>query len=145
MTQRTNGQTRARKSTEARIAKRRADALDLRVAGLSVREVADKLGVSIGTAHGDLTAALDACAEREAEAAARVFALAVERYNDLFRRALLADDLQAAIRAQARLDKLHGIESPDKLLIGGALAVSVAFVDLPLAAEAGDVSRRAGH
>ncbi len=39
---------------EVQLAQRRAQAFDLKVAGLSCRQVAERLGVSVQTAHADV-------------------------------------------------------------------------------------------
>ena len=69
--------TQKQASRRAAIEARRYDALQLKIAGYSDREIARRLGVGVSTAHNDVKNCLEALAREHAEEAANLRALPV--------------------------------------------------------------------
>ena len=76
--------TQKQASRRAEIAARRYDALQLKIAGYSDREIARRLGVGVSTAHNDVKNVLETLAREHAEEAANLRSLLNIRYETLF-------------------------------------------------------------
>lgn len=111
---------------EAKASKRRLRALDLRIAGKTIRQIATATDVSIAQAHADVTAALDEVRALEVGKAQELRALELERL-DLAVLALMpkirlrGKDLLGAVdrlvRVSERRARLCGLDMPVKTAI----------------------------
>jgi DNA-binding CsgD family transcriptional regulator len=76
--------TQKQASRRAEIEARRYDALQLKIAGYSDREIARRLGVGVSTSYNDVKNVLEALAREHAEEAANLRSLLIIRYEELF-------------------------------------------------------------
>lgn len=99
-------------------AERRARAVDLRAEGHTIREVAEKLGISPSTAAGDINRALS---EHPAEGVDLLRRLWGQRLDALLRAvwpAAMAGNLDAvdkAVKIADRAAKLYGLDAPQHI------------------------------
>lgn len=95
------------------IAQRREKVLELRLAGASVRRIAERLNISKSTAHNDLRAAIDAITEEPARA---VVSMELQRLDvmllGLWKGASTGDDkaVNNALRIMDRRAKYLGLD-----------------------------------
>ena len=114
--------TQKQASTRAKIQARRYDALQLKIAGYSDREIARRLGVGVSTAHNDVKNVLEALAREHEEQAASLRSLLNVRYEALFRAyydQAIAGDTEAAkicVGILERAAKINGV-IPDRSLV----------------------------
>ena len=114
--------TQKQASRRAAIEARRYDALQLKIAGYSDREIARRLGVGVSTAHNDVKNVLEAMAREHAEEAANLRALLNIRYEALFRAyydQAVAGDTEATkivVGIMERVAKINGV-IPDRSLV----------------------------
>lgn len=123
---------------------RMAQALKLRKAGATYRQIADRLGVSISTAYDDIR---DALAEITREPAETLLALELERLDGMWlgiSRAANRGDLKAidrAIKISQRRGKLTGLDALAALRVqseGREMSAVDAFHAEMLGGKAGD-------
>lgn len=110
---------------ELTIEQRRAKVVFLRVRGHSIRDIAAKLGVSVGTIHDDLTEVLvrareDSTEKMKAERETSVarLELAIEKIMPQVLRGGL-DAADRLVRLEQRLAKLKGTDAPTKTELSG--------------------------
>ena len=113
----------------AAIEDRRAKAWALRVAGSTLREIAAKLGISLGLAHRDCEAVLDRTRAEANESAERHTAIVLDRIDRCIAvlMPMLDDpDPEVAMHAMDRIDKfdrqratLLGLNAPMRQEISG--------------------------
>jgi hypothetical protein len=120
------GRKHSGRATPARAgtAQRRRDALSLRAAGASFRQIADSLGISLGQAHADVVSEL---AEVTRPIAEEVLALDLERLDVMqvsLWPAVRAGDVQA-VNAVARIVELR------QKLVGNLRSVGVTVNTTP--------------
>jgi DNA-binding CsgD family transcriptional regulator len=114
--------TQKQASKRAEIEVRRHDALLLKIAGRSDREIAKRLGVAVSTAHNDVKNVLEAQAREDAEAASRLRALLNIRLEALFYAYFdraVGGDVEAAkllLGIIERIAKINGV-IPDRPVI----------------------------
>ena len=114
--------TQKQASKRAAIAVRRHDALQLKIAGYSDREIARRLGVGVSTAHNDVKNVLETLAREHAEEAANLRALLNIRYEALFHAyydQAIAGDTEATkivVGIMERVAKINGV-IPDRSLV----------------------------
>ena len=114
--------TQKQASRRAEIEARRYDALQLKIAGYSDREIARRLGVGVSTAHNDVKNVLEALAREHAEEAANLRALLNIRYEELFHAyydQAIAGDTEATkivVGIMERVAKINGV-IPDRSLV----------------------------
>lgn len=116
----TAGETPRGKTTAEAIdrAERRARAVDLRAEGHTLREVAEKLGVSVSTAASDIDRAL---AEVPADSVDLLRRLWGQRLDALLRAvwpSAMSGNLEAvdkAVKIANRAAKLHGLDAPQQI------------------------------
>jgi len=107
-----------RKGARARAAQRRNDALELRKAGASYRQIGQQLGVSHQQAHRDVTKAIRDLAKLGEGNARELRILEAERLDALFLSLwpqARVGDLQVVdrtLRIMARRAKLLGLDAP---------------------------------
>lgn len=143
-----NAPTAPRKVTAAA---RRAQALALRIGGLSFQAIGDKLGVTKQAAHALVVNALRDTNAQTAEAADELRRLELERLDTAqaaIWEAVLKGDVQAVdrfVRISKRRGELTGIDAPTKSEIagadGGPLTVRIVYDDA--SAGSGDTSSEA--
>ena len=116
----------------ALIQERKLQALDLRKAGLSYRQIGEELNVSYQTAWQDVRAAMKALAQVENGRADEVRRIELQRLDELWR-GLWADAtggdpaaIRAALGLMERRAKLLGLDAPAKTEHSG----NVSFVEL---------------
>lgn len=106
-------------AVKAAKAARTATALELRVAGLTIDQIAERLGVSHAQAHADVSSALAKAAERTKDKAEELRELGVARCEAIVARLMgHADNPKAAaviLKAEDRRAKLLGLDAPKKL------------------------------
>ncbi|WP_276670274.1 sigma factor-like helix-turn-helix DNA-binding protein [Schaalia cardiffensis] len=91
------------------------EALDYRTTGMSYREIAAEMHISVNTAY---TYVQDALQEVSRENAEQVLTLELKRYDDMLSIAyqqVVSGDLAAMDRAltiMSRIERLHGVEAP---------------------------------
>ena len=114
--------TQKQASRRAEIEARRYDALQLKIAGYSDREIARRLGVGVSTAHNDVKNVLEALAREHAEEAANLRALLNIRYETLFHAyydQAVGGDVEATkivVGIMERVAKINGV-IPDRSLV----------------------------
>ncbi len=114
--------TQKQASRRAEIEARRYDALQLKIAGYSDREIARRLGVGVSTAHNDVKNVLEAMAREHAEEAANLRALLNIRYEELFHAyydQAVDGDVEATkivVGIMERVAKINGV-IPDRSLV----------------------------
>jgi len=107
---------------EARQA-RRLNALDLRLSGLPIKEIATSLKISPSTAHSDLNVVLGDLAEQHSAGAAQLRAVQSARYESLLCEIwgkAKGGDLAAIDRCVSlltRLDKINGIDNSESIAL----------------------------
>jgi AcrR family transcriptional regulator len=112
--------SRSRKSDPA-VIERQRQALTYRKAGASLRVIASKLGVSVGTVHKDLERSLKAVIAADLRDLAKARFLELERLDDLWRavweRALKGDlfAVDTCLKISERRCKLLGLEAAQKV------------------------------
>lgn len=113
---------------KAEIAVRREQAIQLRIGGATERQIADRLGVSLSTAHHDLMGFLEELAQRNESKANQVRQLQMLRYERLLITLWprLAESLSVADLAKlissitsvlARIDTINGIIPKNPMLV----------------------------
>ena len=114
-----------RKGAKARAAQRRNDALELRKAGASYRQIAQQTGVSHTQAHNDVTKAIADLAKKGEEDAQELRTLEAARLDALFLsvwQQARAGDLKAmdrCLRIMARRAKMLGLDAPEQHWLSG--------------------------
>jgi DNA-binding CsgD family transcriptional regulator len=114
--------TQKQASRRAEIAARRYDALQLKIAGYSDRQIASRLGVGVSTAHNDVKNVLETLAREHVEEAANLRALLNIRYEELFHAyhdQAIAGDTEAkkiVVGIMERVAKINGV-IPDRSLV----------------------------
>ncbi len=105
-------------------AERRAQAFELRKAGLSYQKIGDQLGITRQSAHGLVTTALRKLNEKTAEDAAELTRLELERLDDC--QAIVVHEMRTGnrlgavdrlLRIQELRAKLLGLDAPDRLAV----------------------------
>jgi len=99
---------------------RRAEAVELRAAGLSYRQIANRLGVDVAVAHRDVRKALKVYAERESVAVESARELEARRLDHALQQVarVLADDaIDHDVRLRA-VDRLVRISESRRRLLG---------------------------
>lgn len=102
-------------SRDQRRRERMNEALDYRTTGMSYREIATEMHISVNTAY---TYVQDALQEVSRENAEQVLTLELKRYDDMLSIAyqqVVSGDLAAMDRAltiMSRIERLHGVEAP---------------------------------
>lgn len=119
-------------------AQRRAEAVRLRASGMTLGQVADRLGVSEATARRDVTRALDRLAAHSAHHADRLRELDGVRIEALiaaWTERAASDPAAAAVvlRALDQFARLYGLNAPPS----GASAAPVSAVNIRLLPAAG--------
>jgi len=100
---------------------RRLGALELRLAGLPIRRIAERQGVSVSTCHNDLDVVLGDLVEQHTAGAAKLRAVQSARYESLLEpiwSTAKGGDLPAIDRCVAlltRLDKINGIDNSESI------------------------------
>lgn len=123
-----------------RIALRRKEAIKLRVEGNTYAEIAEQLGVSEGTAYGDVKAVITESRKEANELAAETLEVELRRLDTAAKlaiREIQVGNLQAIdrlVKTQERRAKLLGLDSPDKHEVSSNVDLSPARVR-ELAAE----------
>lgn len=133
---------------EDRIAVRRSLAIELRVNGKPIREIAKQLGVSVGTAHSDVTAVMAEVADVTAEQAETERKLQLERIDkatELCMRLIAEADEKDGLAAIDRLVKLEdrrakllGTDAPERSEVKAVTAASPAEAARLIRAAFGD-------
>lgn len=135
-----------RASVRAEKAQRVETALDLRVAGLTVDQIAERLGVSYSTAQQDISAALAKAAESTKEKTAELRELGVARCErivaELMPQASNPKAAEVILKAEGRRAKLLGLDAPQRIEHSEAVdfgatrdALSQAIAKLPPAPD----------
>ncbi len=107
--------TPAGTARQAHRRKRMAEALDYRKLGVSYRDIAAAMHISVSTAHEYVS---DALKEITREPAEQVLALELDRLDQLlmgiFTQAASGDTfaIDRALAIMARIERLHGVEAP---------------------------------
>jgi hypothetical protein len=108
-------------SNEITLAKRRAKALELRLAGNSYRDIAKKTGVALSTSWEDINDGLLMLADQEQEKAKVLRQLELERLDALllghWSKAITGDydASRVVLRIADRRAKLLGLDKPEQL------------------------------
>lgn len=134
--------TRKGATDRAIAAERRVQALELRKAGLTYDQIAERIGISRSQAHGYVTKALNALDAKAAETAEQLRRLEVERIDKmlsgLWLRAVGTRDVPSdplvvdrVVKLMERRARLLGLDAPAK-----------AQVELALESEVNDIARR---
>jgi hypothetical protein len=119
----------------ARRTARKTTALDLRRRGYSFERIADALGCSVGTAHGDVKRALALAAEKLSEDASEHLALDLQRVDAMLAAlwpAIEAGDPQAVekgLKAMERRAKLLGLDAATRTELSGPQGAPIAVTD----------------
>lgn len=116
-------QPRGKKAAAAGATDRAPESLKLYIAGCTFRQIAERLGVSLGTAHSDVKKALAAAAKERQDLAEGLLEAQVERLQDAMTRITHSDAYQqgdpasinAFIKACESLRKLLGLDQPAKV------------------------------
>ena len=141
--------TQKQASRRAEIEARRYDALQLKIAGYSDREIARRLGVGVSTAHNDVKNVLEARAREHAEEAANLRALLNIRYERLFLayyNQAFSGDVEATkivVGIMERVAKINGV-IPDRSLVTvnqRAIDLDRGEVTLSIAAASGNTGK----
>jgi hypothetical protein len=112
-------------ATELAIERRREKALQLRLAGWSIRDIAGHLKCSVSTAHTDVAAVLDRTLDATDKAAQRGRALSLARLDVATKGiwpAVESGSPEAArvlVRLEQRRAKLEGIDAPTRIEASG--------------------------
>ncbi len=107
--------TPAGTARQAHRRKRMAEALEYRKVGVSYRDIAEAMHISVSTAHQYVA---DALKDITREPAEQVLALELDRLDQLlmgiFTQAASGDTfaIDRALAIMARIEKLHGVEAP---------------------------------
>ena len=122
---------------EAATLERRKHALDLRKAGFTYQEIADRLKVVVSTAHKDVTSELKRLAKETLESADEVRQLELGRLDMLLKglepmaRVGKSDAVNAYLKVMERRAKLLGLDAPVRQehtgADGGAIKTYVTF------------------
>lgn len=114
---------KGQKTQSAAAKKRASDSLRLYIAGCTFRQIADKLDVSVSTAHNDVKSALQDAAKERMDLAEAELEAQVERLMDAMRRVAASDgyrngdpqSINAYVKACESMRKLLGLDQPSKL------------------------------
>jgi hypothetical protein len=110
---------------------RRVKVYDLRLRGKTIREIAAAVGVSVQTAHADVTAVLTRIKADANDTAEQVRQLEIERLDkmlDAFWLGVLCGNEKAAdvvLKVHARRAKLLGLDAPEQYDVNAAIAATV--------------------
>ena len=118
------------KGERERMAARRERAWSLRLAGASIRRIANELGAAVSTVHADLEFELKALREKSASDATAARELELHRLDQVVLRASLRlssnDWFKASmilLRAIEMRAKLLGLEAPTRIDVSGSLTL----------------------
>jgi hypothetical protein len=109
---------------------RRVKVYDLRLRGKTIREIAAAVGVSVQTAHADVTAVLTRIKADANDTAEQVRQLEIERLDkmlDAFWLGVLDGNEKAAdvvLKVQARRAKLLGLDAPEQHSVEASVATA---------------------
>lgn len=102
-------------------AARRIEALELRKTGMAFQRIAEKLGISVGQAHGDVMAALKTLAEKQNVTADECRTLEIARLDAMLEKmwTLVDKSDQGAVdrilRIMERRARYLGLDAPEKI------------------------------
>jgi DNA-binding CsgD family transcriptional regulator len=108
------------KAEQALRKERRARAVELRIAGMSPHEIAERLGYHVNSVHADLRGALATPAQRTTEELEQLREIEIRRLDRLqvpfFYKALEGDAeaLAAVLKVMERRARLLGLDAPTK-------------------------------
>lgn len=112
-------------AAELAVEKRRERACDLRLSGMSVRQIAAELKCSIGTVHNDISAVLERTRDAAGDAIERDRRLSLGRL-DVAIKALWpkvqagdGESIRELVRLEQRRAKLLGLDAADKHEVSG--------------------------
>ena len=143
----TRGRPKGKKTVVGAVKSQRTEtALELRIAGLSFDQIAERLGVSYTTAYVDVSAALAKSAESTKEKTAELRELGVARCErivaELMPQASIPKAAEVILKAEGRRAKLLGLDAPQKIEHSGAVdfgatrdALAQAIAKLPPAPD----------
>ena len=109
------------KGSEVALAERRQKVVNYRKAGASLRQIADKLEVSVATVHRDLQNALTELSQHELNDVRQLRALEASRLDDMFfatwpqAKAGVPIAMDFALRIMERRSKLYGLDAAIKV------------------------------
>ena len=116
---------------------RASESLRLYIAGNTFRQIAERLGVSVGTAHRDVKLALADAAKERQDLAEGLLEAQIERLQDAMSRVTQSEGYQdgdpasvnAFIKACESLRKLLGLDQPTKVeeKTDGTITVKVEY------------------
>lgn len=117
------GRPKGQKTQSAAAKKRASDSLRMYIAGCTFRQIADKLGISVSTAHTDVKSALQDAAKERMDLAEAELEAQVERLMDAMRRVAASEayrngdpsSVNAFIKANESMRKLLGLDQPSKV------------------------------
>ena len=115
---------------------RREKALELRAKGMSIRAIADKLGVSKTQVQRDIEKELQAAAEERKKIAGLIIDLELTKLDELEQEAwkhIAAGELSAidrCLRIMERRAKLLGLDAAEKVEHSGDLVINLRSVDM---------------
>ena len=98
------------KSTELLAIKQVNDYVNMRQAGLTIREIAAEMNVHQATVYKLINRAYEEYATNTRESLEAMRQLELDRYDDLYRRALQAGNIDQCIRVSERRCRLMGID-----------------------------------
>lgn len=107
------GRSKTGKDAIAKVERART-ALDMRRNGANYREIADRLGVGVGTIHRDVSQALRALVAEQREKAAELLELSLDRLDAIYEAAWTAEDYAICLRVIDQQAKLVGLEAPQQ-------------------------------
>ena len=116
----TRGRPKGRRAVvSAAKVQRTETALELRVAGYSFDQIAERLGISYATAYADVSAALAKAAESTKEKTAELRELGVARCErivaELMPQASSPKAAEVILKAEGRRAKLLGLDAPQRI------------------------------
>src|SRR6056297_2769791 len=114
------GRQKGQKTAAAAATERASESLKLYISGCTFRQIAERLDVSLGTAHSDVKRALSDAAKERQDLAEGLLEAQVERLQDAMTRITHSDGYQqgdpasinAFIKACESLRKLLGLDQP---------------------------------
>lgn len=114
---------KGQKTQSAAAKKRASDSLRMYIAGCTFRQIADKLGIAVSTAHADVKSALQDAAKERMDLAGAELEAQVERLMDAMRRVAASESyrngepqsINAYVKACESMRKLLGLDQPSKV------------------------------
>lgn len=117
------GKPKGQKVKEANVAAKSVEALQLYIGGHTFRQIAERMDISLGSAHGYVKTALQEAAKQRADLSDAILEAQVERLNDAMQRVTNSrgyqdgdpQSINAFVKVCESLRKLLGLDMPSKV------------------------------